>query len=374
MIKSITLHNIKSYSHQIINFSDGLNVISGESDAGKSNIIRAIRWVCFNEPYGWRPRSWHSDDDAYVVIEFYDGNFVTRGVDSTGGYYIVNGGEKLRALRGALPDAIAKIVNMQSINLQLQNQQYFLFQETPGNAVKAINDIVDTSILDRAIKITKRRIKDRTTSVRDLEARYNEIQQDIEKLQWTQLASSAVDELSKVELAVEGRTQIIDTIGNKISNAREAAQEVLKQAPPIMSVMCGVVTDGVRNLHLDNGRIVNIDKIVAVYKASETELSGAPVINTALPDMSELVDRRRVISAVAQLCESYPCAEELAVLPANINQMFTNIKRQLRVIFDTGEMVKKITDVLQTITETKNEVEELTVIDNKCPLCGNVIN
>ena len=40
MIKSITLENIQSHVYSELNLHEGVNVITGDTDAGKSTIIK----------------------------------------------------------------------------------------------------------------------------------------------------------------------------------------------------------------------------------------------------------------------------------------------------------------------------------------------
>jgi exonuclease SbcC len=51
-IKKIIIENFESHKYSEIEFSSGFNIITGSSNSGKSSIIRAIRWLCFNEPSG----------------------------------------------------------------------------------------------------------------------------------------------------------------------------------------------------------------------------------------------------------------------------------------------------------------------------------
>lgn len=51
-IKSIEIENFQSHKYSKLDFSENLNVIVGPSDNGKSAIIRALKWVLFNEPKG----------------------------------------------------------------------------------------------------------------------------------------------------------------------------------------------------------------------------------------------------------------------------------------------------------------------------------
>ena len=48
MIKRITLKNFESHEDSTIEFSDGLNLIIGQSNQGKSSIVRALAMVVAN--------------------------------------------------------------------------------------------------------------------------------------------------------------------------------------------------------------------------------------------------------------------------------------------------------------------------------------
>ena len=48
MLKSLRIVNFESHKDTFINFTNGFNVIIGQSDGGKSSIIRAIAAVCYN--------------------------------------------------------------------------------------------------------------------------------------------------------------------------------------------------------------------------------------------------------------------------------------------------------------------------------------
>lgn len=50
-IKKIELTNIKAYTHKIIEFSDGVNFISGKNGAGKTTIIESIGYALFGFQY-----------------------------------------------------------------------------------------------------------------------------------------------------------------------------------------------------------------------------------------------------------------------------------------------------------------------------------
>ena len=48
MIKRITLDNYMSHSHTVIEPADGLTVLVGENNCGKSAVVSALQTLCFN--------------------------------------------------------------------------------------------------------------------------------------------------------------------------------------------------------------------------------------------------------------------------------------------------------------------------------------
>ncbi len=57
MIKSAKLINFQSHIDSLLEFHSGVNSITGQSDSGKSSILRAINWVIHNKPSG----------DAFII-------------------------------------------------------------------------------------------------------------------------------------------------------------------------------------------------------------------------------------------------------------------------------------------------------------------
>lgn len=53
-IQEVTIEGYQSHTNSTFRLSPGLTVITGPSDAGKTAIIRALRWFAFNEPTGKR--------------------------------------------------------------------------------------------------------------------------------------------------------------------------------------------------------------------------------------------------------------------------------------------------------------------------------
>ena len=110
MIKRLTIQNFQSHKNSTFEFHEGLNVIIGKTDSGKSAIRRAINWVVKNKPSGNSIWSWWGGVTK-VQIEFFDGNIVSRIKEGTKNLYVLNDVE-FTAFGTNIPQEIQDVINM----------------------------------------------------------------------------------------------------------------------------------------------------------------------------------------------------------------------------------------------------------------------
>lgn len=89
-ISKIIIENFQSHSLSVFTLKQGLNVIVGPSDSGKSAVIRALKWVLYNEPAGdFFIRE--GEKECSVTVEFNDGTTLKRYRSrSKNGYVLIN--------------------------------------------------------------------------------------------------------------------------------------------------------------------------------------------------------------------------------------------------------------------------------------------
>lgn len=96
-IKKVELNNFQSHDYTEMKFDRGLNVILGNSDVGKTAILRAIKWALYNEPKGdYFIRQ--GERDVSVKVVFSNGVVVQRKkTPSKNSYYLLDtsGNERL---------------------------------------------------------------------------------------------------------------------------------------------------------------------------------------------------------------------------------------------------------------------------------------
>lgn len=151
MLKKISIKNFQSHKDTEFELVEGVNVFSGNSDCGKSAIMRALTWNIQNNLQGdFFVSNWAFDkkrkqkDSCEVTIDN-----CTRCKGDFNGYVL--DGVKYEALRGNVPEQIVKYYNLSEVNIQSQFDGPFMLSNTPGENSRYINELVNLTDIDVAL-------------------------------------------------------------------------------------------------------------------------------------------------------------------------------------------------------------------------------
>lgn len=180
IITSVEIENFQSHEKTVVNFKDGLNAIIGESNSGKTSILRAIRWCLDNDPHGSDFITTGKNDCSVTVI-FDDNTKITRSRTRTdSGSYDVTGKtiqpdgtitlwtQTYKGFSNNVPIEVSNIHQMPKINLtkdicthlnmMSQLDGPFLVTESPQVKAAIIGRLTGTQIIDLAVKETNKKI------------------------------------------------------------------------------------------------------------------------------------------------------------------------------------------------------------------------
>jgi len=160
-IKKLEIKNFQSHSNTIINFDEGINIVQGTSNAGKSAINRAIVWALGNKPRG----DYFIKKGALfasVKITFYDNSQLlrVRGIDDN--FVIIKHpsgkSEKYEKFGGGeYPDEVKKFLSIPRENESLglifyaeQMSPLFLIDLPPADLPRAIGYLAGSDIMESA--------------------------------------------------------------------------------------------------------------------------------------------------------------------------------------------------------------------------------
>lgn len=151
MIQSLNVQNFQSHKNTNLEFCPGINVITGNSNSGKTAILRALNFVITNKPGGLNFKSSFSDkkENCNVSIVINDQAVIRTKNTSVNKYEI--GSSLFDVVGSSVPQEVCQLLNMDEINYSSQFEKHFLITESSGEVGRTINKIVNLDIIDELI-------------------------------------------------------------------------------------------------------------------------------------------------------------------------------------------------------------------------------
>lgn len=194
MIDTILLENFQAHEKTLLELDKGVNVIVGESDAGKSAILRAIYWTLFGRPSGDSIIRQGAKEPCRVKIKTSDGHEVVRVKGCGKNQYEVDG-EVYKAFNKSVPEDVTSVLNMDRLNFSLQLDPPFLFSMSGGEVAQYMNKLVDLEIVTSSLSRVNQMVRKAEDNSRNLEASIEEKEAALSKMAWVDEAKKAVEKM-----------------------------------------------------------------------------------------------------------------------------------------------------------------------------------
>lgn len=251
-ITKVIIENYQSHKYSVIEFDKYLNVIIGPSDQGKSSIIRAIKWVLYNEPTGtFFIRE--GERECSVTLFFNDNTKLKRLRTPSKNLYILydeNGKESIYEGFGTnVPDEIIDKTKIRkvyldgnqstSINIADQLEGPFLLSEKTSVRANAIGRLVGVHIIDKAIANTLKDIRNLNTKKKSVEDKLKELTGQYEKYDYLEELKLVINKVEKIEKVMKYKNQKLKKLSeikekcNSILNEKASIQETIKELKSI---------------------------------------------------------------------------------------------------------------------------------------------
>lgn len=224
MLKQAKIKNFEAHKETTLDFSPGVNCIIGESDQGKSAILRALEWNLFNQPLGADVCSnWLEDINTSVELKFDKDVLIRKRTKSFNGYLF--NGEEYKGFKNKIPDNIKSFINMSDINKLSQYDPLFMLSWSPGERGKFLNEICDMQIIDTSTSNINKQIRSENARIKILKETLERSEQDL----------NSFEDLKKME--------------NKLLHIEKTAEQIEK-----LEEDCESLEDIIENLHNINKR------------------------------------------------------------------------------------------------------------------------
>ncbi len=376
-IKSLELHNFQSHKNSSITFHDKLTVILGQTDQGKSAIIRALKWVLYNEPRGTDFIT-AGCNTCKVSLKMSDGTVITRERDRNKNRYIlIRGGEKqvfegfghnvpLEITRAhGIPKIFIDRDSNAAVNLAEQLEPPFLISESGSKRAKALGRLVGVHIIDAAQRIT---IKD----LNDTEQRRKLLNKEIESIKKELENFTDLDEKEKrvsrlKSLLIELKQKMM-----KVSKLREINQKLIPTLAGIeesenLIKKTGFFIKAEQNIAEANLLISKYLRLLNISKRMKHIEQTTKVESSHLKKTSSISQIDDIFLKVAQVNSKH---KKLTYIKDNLEHIKKWMKKsesylEATQMVDMAEKaVAEVMKLFETLIKYKKIKDKLTLIDN----------
>lgn len=348
MIQSLHIKNLQSHKDSHLDFCEGVNVIVGPSDSGKSAILRALRWLVKNRPQGDVLRS-HWGGETEVSITFHESEIevdpeVTRTKGKTDEYTM--NGNSFKALRGDVPQEIQDVLNMTDINLQRQLDSPFLLSNTPGEVALHFNRIAKLDKIDTANQRINSWIKQLSNEIAYKEDQRDKLSEQVKTFDYLEKMEIEVEALEALEDRYTKLCQNLSTLDSLITHIEET-------------------TDALSILEGTTEMEEEVIEILSLWNkwSDKFKLSG-----TLMADMDDIVD---VSAKIEELDGLVLMEEDVNMILSDyekLSPIVSNQKQLTSAIEQVGVADKRI-NYYQNSYDTLHQRYE-DEFPETCPLCG----
>jgi len=348
-IDKLILRNFQSHKHTEIEFSPNVSAIVGESDEGKTSIIRALYWAAQNKPSGGDFISDFSKKGECSSTIVIDGNEVTRFKNKTKNEYIVNG-QAFKALgKSGIPDEVKNILQLDELNFQNQMDSPFLLSSSSGEVARYLNDIVNLNVIDESLK----KVNAKTNACnRDIENKEAEIESNTIELKdyaWLKQAEKELLQLEDDQHELKNRIEVNEMLADTLDEIDG-------------------ITEQIEKYHYNETEETEIRLLIEEYRCYQT---GSDIFN----DFSRyLKGVKAILSEIGTLPFNKKEIEDIALLDGLISayQIETDLLNEWDYLLNDIEAFEKqkqlCIDSIQTLElEFKNDFPSECNADT-CPL------
>ncbi|MDR1270904.1 MAG: hypothetical protein LBK82_15420 [Planctomycetaceae bacterium] len=404
MFTRLRLHNFQNHRNLEIPLSQ-ITTIVGESDSGKSAIVRALQWLCLNSLQGDSFIT-HGKKKCFVQLDILNYGQIARRKSSSVNGYVLENEEERNAVGREVPSDIAKILNIGEINISSQHSPIFWFTLTPGQLAKELNSIADIAWLDRIMQTSGSNLRKAQSELDVTAGRVTSLEKSIKETEWTENADTILksledqqSNLQKTETQISKLTDIIDKIAQsqtEIDIANEIIhdfqhltpqyEEAVQQQTAFQRITS--LIDSYPNITESFPLLQSLKQIFQHAHSPKTQYDSLTNILFNVPDIQEFPDVTplrnlfenlynqksqydKLANLISQNIEEVPDASPLATL---LEKTTSRQKQSNRL----SELIDQLTDMTNQYNEAHNQLQESErdlheQLEGVCPICGQAI-
>lgn len=328
---------------KVVQFTPGLNVLVGESETGKTTLIRALYLLIENYPRGGEKlyQSWLTDKPLSIQLKDDKGNIIKRKKNK----YYLNNSDPLKAFGTSVPEPIRQLFNFKEINWQKQHDTHYLLFNTGGSSAKLLNSATGMSDQEVIIDDIKKQLSNSKSEIKR-HKKNNE-----EHLKTTKRLKDIVRYKLKALAIVHLEEEAIE-----LKNKADRLENLLIQLESIKEIKMKYRTSKKHNKEINS--IIHDLEETKHFGESIKELKS--ILDTV--EKIKIIDPKIIIKLLKTLHAIHSKNLEFEALNSKTNLL----KKYIEQIEEAKEKQKRYQ---KNIEEHQKQMDELFINLGYCPLC-----
>lgn len=295
-IETIKLTNFESHENTVINLHHGVNVIAGESDEGKSGILRGLELVAKNTPAGDEFIS-HWVDSSSVEIRV-DGHTIVRSRGKALNNYVLDGKE-LKGFGIKVPEPIAALFNMSDINWQDQFAGHFLISETPRNVALELNRMVNLDIIDGSLRAINTMLQRERQNLKLAENTVKVNEEKLKNYLWVGDAEEQLSSLFKLQQKVTDLEQAVFGLERSIKKCKAFESEIAtcKETVQFKGTIDSLLQQ-IKDLNTAKSTIQELETIIQRITVTATRIAKSSKVVRFKPELEKAIKEAEQVQAM----------------------------------------------------------------------------
>lgn len=336
MLTRLKIENFQKHVTFQIKFDPNVTAIVGDSDTGKSALLRAIRWLVLNRPSGdGFIREGEKECSVKVKV---DGEVVERRKDGRENTYRL-GKTIFRSFGTDVPAPVSGLLRLSPINFQGQHDPPFWFNLTAGEVAKELNEIVDLKLIDEVSAKLAQSIRRKRVEIDVVQDRLKQAGVEADELEWVEQAADELDSLTEAGKQQEAKRSQADRMALLVEDGK-----IYRESVSLL------VTAKLRAMEVESVGLAWREKRDEVGELSHIVAEGKnyqSLVDAPVPDLSGLEE------VEAALDESLYKLAVLQKLVGDGERFQSTIEQKAQLLERSEERLRKL-------------------MKGRCPLCGRI--
>lgn len=343
MLEQIGLINFQAHANSVLKLHEGVNVIVGSSDRGKTSIARALRLLNDNKPAGESFKRRGAKDMEVFVIK--NGKKISRKRTKEENIYLIEN-EKYEGFGQGVPEDVTKALNFSELNMQYQMDTPFLLSKTSGEVSRFLNKITQLDDIDVSLK-------NLTSMKRKVNEQLSFTQKEIALLEQKIEAFPNFDVLEKEIALLEQKQKEIEKIKTSITLMDSIIEEAFQIEAKIQKQSLFIKSKS------------EVDKAFNLSSEIDSYKNKIGALSLLLKTEKEI---KKEINKKETVLQSKDLVEKTLQLLSEIEDK-TAINNSLDLFLDTYVLsFNKIEEQTKDLKLKKEQYQKL--MPEECPLCG----